>query len=198
MLPQSFHSAPLSDSVLEQRCCDDRLNPPSGFARDMRGTAISNGQSVPYNTDAGGNWITLPVASSGNAYAYQTHWVHPMYVANYALIDDIQNRAGENHADMVTATINNYISQYGFSSNQTQAFQFPDSWSTETIQINSDVASITSPVVNNSWASVALSHSPNAWLNGDPAVYSALEDAFLSGKTMVFAAGNEGASSPNK
>jgi hypothetical protein len=78
------------------------------------GTAINNGQSVPYNTDAGGNGSTLPVLSSGNAYAYQTHWIHPMYVANYALIDDIQNRAGENHADMVTATINNYTSQYGF------------------------------------------------------------------------------------
>jgi hypothetical protein len=121
-----------------------------------------------------------------------------MYVANYALIDDIQNTAGENHAQMVTATIDSYISQYGFSSNQTQAFQFPDSLTTESIQINSDVASITSPVVNNSWASLAESHSPNAWLVGNPAVYSAFETAFLSGKTMVFAAGNDGASSPNE
>jgi hypothetical protein len=121
-----------------------------------------------------------------------------MYVANYALIDDIQNTAGENHAEMVTATIDSYISQYGFSSNQTQAFQFPDSLTTESIQINADVASITSPVVNNSWASLAESHSPNAWLVGNPAVYSAFETAFLSGKTMVFAAGNDGASSPNE
>jgi hypothetical protein len=120
-----------------------------------------------------------------------------MNIASYALIDDIQNTAGENHADMVTATINNYISQYGFSPAQTQAFQFPNSQSAESIQINSDVPSITSPVVNNSWAYLAASHSPNAWLSDDPALYSALEDAFLSGKTMVFAAGNEGASSPN-
>jgi hypothetical protein len=98
----------------------------------------------------------------------------------------------------VTATIDSYISQYGFASNQTQAFQFPDSLTTESIQINADVASITSPVVNNSWASLAESHSPNAWLVGNPAVYSAFETAFLSGKTMVFAAGNDGASSPNE
>ncbi|MPW17859.1 DUF4214 domain-containing protein [Paraburkholderia sp. CNPSo 3157] len=120
-----------------------------------------------------------------------------MNVANYALIDDIQNTAGEHHADMVTATINNYVSQYGFSSYQTQAFQFPNSWNTEATQINSDVASITSPVVNNSWADLAASHSPNAWLTDGPDIYRALEDAFLSGKTMVFAAGNQGASSPN-
>jgi hypothetical protein len=121
-----------------------------------------------------------------------------MYVADYALIDDIQNTGGESHADLVTATINSYISQYGFSPTQTQAFQFPNSWGTEFTEINSDVASVTSPVVNNSWASLAATHSPNAWLVGDPAVYSTLENAFLSGKTMVFAAGNQGASSPNK
>jgi hypothetical protein len=103
----------------------------------------------------------------------------------YAIIDDKFNTANEQHAAKVSTTIEHFTGPIG-----EDIFNMPSSPSQEAAVLLGAISSTSAPAINCSWASTSNDHVAGLqhWWQSD--AYEAQRQAWLSGKTLVFAAGN--------
>jgi hypothetical protein len=119
-----------------------------------------------------------------------------MPVENYAIVDDINNSAGINHASVVEGTIEHYLELYGDTGNVSASAQFPQPSGGNMGVCYTTATASAATVENNSWGSpgtMALGTLQTSY----PSDNTNLENAFLANKTLVFAAGNWGSGNSN-
>lgn len=113
----------------------------------------------------------------------------------YALIDDKNDTSGKHHPAKVASVVDHYLGLYGHSSSM-DLFNMPINGLSTEAALSTALKSSTSEVFNNSWANPGVTHASGAMLFFSPAAYHIYQDAFLSGQTLVFAAGNMGKVAP--